>query len=169
MKRLGKQWFFIVTALILALTTVSIFGVKNYYGDKEIVYFKSAGDIRWDIDIQGGVEAAFAPDLKDDSEVTAAQLESAKTILETRLVSQGINDYTTYIDNNSKQVIVRFPWQSGETDFDAENLRPLYENVTLFGVNLYEAGIADKVTAYLRKLVAGPGAVRKTLHETVNK
>lgn len=119
MKRLGKQWFFIVTALILALTTVSIFGVKNYYGDKEIVYFKSAGDIRWDIDIQGGVEAAFAPDLKDDSEVTAAQLESAKTILETRLVSQGINDYTTYIDNNSKQVIVRFPWQSGETDFDA--------------------------------------------------
>ena len=57
----------------------------------------------------------------------------------------------------------------GEPDFDAEGLRPLYENVTLFGINLYEAGVADKVTAYLRKLVAGPGAVRKTLHETVNK
>ena len=57
----------------------------------------------------------------------------------------------------------------GDTEFDAENLRPLYENETLFGVNLYNAGIADKVTAYLRKLVAGPGAVRKTLHETVNK
>lgn len=56
----------------------------------------------------------------------------------------------------------------GETDFDAEGLRPLYENETLFGINLYKADIADTVTAYLRRLVAGPGAVRKTLHETVN-
>ena len=38
MKRLGKQWFFIVTAFILVLTYVSLFGVKNYYGDKEIVH-----------------------------------------------------------------------------------------------------------------------------------
>lgn len=119
MKRLGKQWFFIVAAFILALTYVSFFGVKNYYGDKEIVYFKSASDIRWDTDIQGGVEAAFIPDVENKSNITDAQLQSAKSIIETRLVNLGINDYETYIDNSSKQVVVRFPWQSDEAEFDA--------------------------------------------------
>lgn len=44
-------------------------------------------------------------------------------------------------------------------------LKPILSNSTLFAVDLYEAGLAGKVTEYFRKLLAGPGAVRKTLEE----
>ncbi len=116
-KAVGKAWFFIVVALIVALTSVSFFGVKNYYGDNEKVYFKGAGDIRWGIDIQGGVEAVFSPET--DEAVTDKQLEAAKEIINTRLINLGVTDYETSVDTRNDQIIVRFPWQSGEKDFDA--------------------------------------------------
>ena len=116
-KKTGKPWFFIVAALIIALTSISFFGVKNYYGDNETVYFKSASDIRWGIDIQGGVEAVFSPET--DKEVTKAQLEAAKEVIDTRLINLGVTDYETSIDTRNDQIIVRFPWQSGEDEFDA--------------------------------------------------
>ncbi len=48
-----------------------------------------------------------------------------------------------------------------------EVLQPVLRNATLFGVDLYEAGLADKVTLFLKKMLAGPGAVRATLEELV--
>lgn len=46
-------------------------------------------------------------------------------------------------------------------------LQPLLSDATLFGVDLYKAGLADKVISYFAELVAGPGAVRKTLEKYV--
>ena len=46
-------------------------------------------------------------------------------------------------------------------------LAPILSNKALFAVDLYEAGLADKVTDYLKRMLAGPGAVRKTLEELV--
>ncbi len=48
-----------------------------------------------------------------------------------------------------------------------EVLRPILSNRVLFGVDLYEAGLAEKVTDYLKRMLAGPGAVRATLEELV--
>jgi len=42
-------------------------------------------------------------------------------------------------------------------------LKPILENPVLFGVNLYEAGLADKVAGLFAEMLAGPGAVRATL------
>lgn len=42
-------------------------------------------------------------------------------------------------------------------------IRPILENEVLFGVNLYEAGLAEKVERMLSEMLAGPGAVRATL------
>ncbi|MBQ3546927.1 MAG: SecD/SecF family protein translocase subunit [Clostridia bacterium] len=117
-KKKGIVPFFVVLALILALTFTAFFGVNNYYGDKEIVYFKGADDIRWGIDIRGGVEAVFSPD-KEGIKITDEDIDAAKTILETRLVNQNITDYEIYADKNNKQIIVRFPWAAEESDFDA--------------------------------------------------
>ncbi len=36
-------------------------------------------------------------------------------------------------------------------------------NEVLFGVNLKEVGLAEKIEGYLSELLAGPGAVRATL------
>ena len=46
-------------------------------------------------------------------------------------------------------------------------LKPILSNPALFAVDLYEVGLADKVTDYLKRMLAGPGAVRKTLEELV--
>ena len=118
MKRVKKPVFFIVALLIIALTYTSLFGVYGQNGDFKETYIKGAGDIRWGIDIRGGVEATFSP--AEDVQATDTQLEAAKAIIETRMVSQNITDYELYTDATNNRIIVRFPWRSDETDFDPE-------------------------------------------------
>ena len=117
MKRVPKPVFFIVALLILAFTYTAIFGVSYYDGDNKITVLKGISDIRWGIDIRGGVEATFKP--ANDYDATDEQLEAAKSIIELRMVSQGITDYELYADRNSDRIIVRFPWKSDEQDYNA--------------------------------------------------
>ena len=42
-------------------------------------------------------------------------------------------------------------------------LKPVLEKKEIFGVNLYEVGLAETVIKYFTELIAGPGAVRATL------
>lgn len=46
-----------------------------------------------------------------------------------------------------------------------EKIRPVLENSDIFGVNLYEVGLAEKVCMYFKELVSGKGAVRKVLQK----
>lgn len=52
--------------------------------------------------------------------------------------------------------------QLGDTQVE-KVLKPIMENAGIFGVNLYEAGMADRVCGYFMELSAGVGAVRRTL------
>ncbi len=117
-KRMGKPVFFVVFALILALAATAFFGISDYYGDTKKVYLKGANEIRWGIDIKGGVEAVFSPD-KEGVEITKEDMDAAKSIIETRLVNNNITDYEVFADNNNHQIIVRFPWAADESNFDA--------------------------------------------------
>ena len=117
MKRVPKPVFFIVALLILAFSFTAIFGVSYYTGDNKNTVLKGIGDIRWGIDIRGGVEATFKP--ANGVDATDEQLESAKSIIELRMISQGITDYELYADKNSDRIIVRFPWKSDEKEFNA--------------------------------------------------
>ncbi len=116
-KNKGKATFFVVLFLILALTFTAFFGISSYYGDTRLVHIKGANDIRWGIDISGGVEAVFSPDIKD-VEITNDDMASAKTIIEKRLMADNVTDYEVYADNLKHQIIVRFPWSANETTFD---------------------------------------------------
>lgn len=134
-KKAAKPTFFVVLVLILALTYTAFFGVSNYYGDTKNVYIKGADDIRWGIDISGGVEAVFSPD-KEGVDITADDMTSAKAIIETRLVNNNITDYEVYTDNSSHQVIVRFPWEANESNFDpAQTVKSLGETAQLYFYN----------------------------------
>lgn len=117
-KKTSKITFFVLLVLIATLVFTAFFGIDGYYGDTRNVYIKGAEDIRWGIDISGGVEAVFSPDIKD-AEITADDMASAKAIIETRLINQNITDYEVYSDDANHQIIVRFPWSAGESDFDA--------------------------------------------------
>lgn len=118
MKRVKKPVFFVVLLLIVALVVTSLFGVYGQNGDFKVTYIKGAGDIRWGIDIRGGVEATFSP--ADGVEATTEQLNAAKEIIETRMVSNSITDYEIYTDPTNNRIIVRFPWRSDEENFDPE-------------------------------------------------
>lgn len=53
----------------------------------------------------------------------------------------------------------------GDPDSVSGKLEPILSNVSLFGVDLVRAGLSGKIEEQLRKLLAGPGAVRATLKE----
>jgi len=55
-----------------------------------------------------------------------------------------------------------------EADVEAA-LKPVLENAKIFGVNLYEVGMADMVCGYFKELTAGVGAVRATLKNTLHR
>lgn len=119
MSKRGKPWQFIVTALLIAaLAVTAFFGVSYQYGDTKTVYIKGAEDIRFGIDIRGGVDVTFMP--ADGTDATNEQLDAAKTVISDRLVGLGITDYEQYVDYNKDRIIVRFPWKSGEEDFNPQ-------------------------------------------------
>lgn len=119
MNKRGKPWHFVVVALLIVVFSVTaLFGVSYRYGDTRTVYIKGASDIRFGIDIRGGVDVTFMP--ADDADATDDQMAAAKTVIEDRLVGLGITDYEDYVDYNKDRIIVRFPWKSDETDFNPQ-------------------------------------------------
>lgn len=117
-KRVAKPVFFVIAILILILSYFATFGLHTQYGDIDTTVVKGIGDIRWGIDIRGGVEATFRP--ADGVNASDEEIEAAKAVIETRLVSNNITDYELYADSSSDRIIVRFPWKETETSFDAK-------------------------------------------------
>ena len=159
MKRVPKPVFFIVALLILAFSFTAIFGVSYYTGDNKSTVLKGVGDIRWGIDIRGGVEATFKP--AEGYDATDEQLEAAKAIIETRMVSQGITDYELYADRNSDRIIVRFPWKSDEKEFNAVEAIEEISSTALLTFrpgNSYESTDVDANGEYVYKTPTGDTA-----------
>ena len=119
MKTKRRAWQLVLTVLlILAFAYTAFFGVSSKYGDVTKTYIKGAEDIRFGVDIQGGVNVTFKP--SDNYDATDEQLEAAQLVIENRLVALSITDYELYVDTSSDSLILEFPWKSGETDFDPE-------------------------------------------------
>lgn len=118
MRRIKKPIFFIVVVLIAVFAFLTFNGFSTYYGDTKTSIIKGADDIRWGIDISGGVDVTFSP--PEGVEATREQMDAAQAAIEMRLVNLGITDYELYVDHSNYDIIVRFPWQAGEEDFDPE-------------------------------------------------
>lgn len=183
MKRVGKVKFFIVIALLFLFTYATFFGfsVDNYYGDTNTFHFgiRGASDIRWGIDISGGVEAVFSPDI-EESKITDANMDAAKKIIETRLVNKNITDYEVFVDYDKHQVVVRFPQsQDSETEFDAQEVvnelgetasLTFYKNnereasnivITGKDVKKAESGFSEEANGYVVYLTLNKSGVSK--------
>jgi fructuronate reductase len=52
---------------------------------------------------------------------------------------------------------------------DTSKLEGLLRNASIFGVDLVDAGLADKIYGYFTELTEGIGAVRRTLHKYVTQ
>lgn len=98
-------------AVIAAFILLTIFGA----GDD----FKGIQDMRFGIDIRGGVEAVFEP--VGVTEVPSEkQLEAARNVIESRLDAENITDREVTADKSEGHIIVRFPWKSDEKEFNPE-------------------------------------------------
>lgn len=120
MKRARKSTFPIVALLIVAFALLAFFGISTRWGDLTTTYIKGGSNVRWGIDIRGGVDATFTPP-ESVTDVTDEQMNSAETIIKTRLVSANITDYEVYTDSDRNRIIVRFPWKEDEENFDPES------------------------------------------------
>lgn len=120
--KIRKPVFFIVFILIIVFTVLSTMGISTRYGDITTSYIWGIDDIRWGIDIRGGVNVTFGvpEDYAAEHTITENDLNAAKSIIETRLVSKNINDYEVYVDPTTNGIIVQFPWQSDDNSFDPE-------------------------------------------------
>ena len=56
----------------------------------------------------------------------------------------------------------------GDTEIE-EKIRPILESEKIFGVNLYELGVADQIVSYFKELIRKPGAIRETLKKYVDE
>lgn len=119
MKRVGKPVFFIVALLIFAFTALTFFGVQTQYGDIKTVYIKGLDNIRWGIDIKGGVDVTFTPP-STQKNVTKEQMSAAEETIKQRMTTLNITDGEVYTDYSKHRIIVRFPWKEDEEDFDPE-------------------------------------------------
>ena len=148
MKKVGKPIFFVVFLVIAIFTVVQVTGLTYQYGDIQTKYVKSINDIRWGIDIRGGVDVTFTP--PEGVDATKEQMDAANSIITQRLITLGITDSECYTDYTNQRIIVRFPWQSGEENFDPEQaVKELGETALLtfrFGTEVDEEGMPTGIT-----------------------
>ena len=111
-----KQNFAIVLVITLVLAAVSMFGLQIPNMPWALM---GASDMRFGIDIRGGVDATFVP--KDLGRApTTAELESARSVIETRLDQSNILDRDVTTDPAGGMILVRFPWKSDEAEFNPD-------------------------------------------------
>lgn len=124
--------FFIVAGIILLGLLLSITGAKiPVPGQQDLLQLYSMKEIRFGIDIRGGVEAVFEP--RDyEGTPSSTDLDSARSVLELRMDNLQILDREITVDKSNGRILVRFPWKSDETEFDPEvALRELGEMARL--------------------------------------
>lgn len=56
----------------------------------------------------------------------------------------------------------------GRPESVGAQLRPILSNQRIFGIDLYEVGLGEKVEEFFKQLIIGPGAVRSTLHHQIH-
>lgn len=101
----------------IALGIIAVFLFIAFFGCGEDI--KGIRNMRFGIDIRGGVEAVFEP-VGITKKPTADELESARNIMEGRLDAKNILDREVTVEKKKGRILVRFPWKSDEKDFNPE-------------------------------------------------
>ncbi|MFT8887341.1 MAG: protein translocase subunit SecD [Ethanoligenens sp.] len=117
-KRVGRPAIVVVVIIIAIITYLSVAGLSYTNGDNTISVIKGAQDMRFGIDIRGGVDVTFRP--PTNYKATNAEMDAATAVLRTRLDSKHITDAEVYTDYRNQRIIVRFPWRSNQKNEDPE-------------------------------------------------
>ena len=55
----------------------------------------------------------------------------------------------------------------GRPETFTDQLKPILSNERMFFTDLYQAGVGEKIEGMFREMLAGPGAVKATVHKYV--
>lgn len=86
---------------------------------------------------------------------------------------KGIKDDGTSFDCSPDPMLEELqtivaPLEIGKPNQDWSTLKKLYSRADIFGLDLYEVGLGEKIEGMVKELFAGIGAVRLTLHKYVS-
>lgn len=105
------------THIWIALGIIAVFLFIAFFGCGSDI--KGIRDMRFGIDIKGGVEAVFEP-VGITKKPTPQELEAARNIMEGRLDAKNILDREVTVEKQEGRILVRFPWKSDEKDFNPQ-------------------------------------------------
>lgn len=114
----NKRTFFLLALIVLLATIFCFSGVRIPSPGGGYYPVFGARDMRYGIDIRGGVEAVFVPADYDDP--TPEQMAAVQQIIETRLDNIAVYDREIIPSTIGGRITVRYPWRSDETDFNPE-------------------------------------------------
>lgn len=100
--------------VMLVLGYLAIFGLK--IKDKEIV--KGAKDIKFGLDINGGVTITYQAENEEGQEISPEDLEKSKAVIDKRLYAKNIYDFIIRLDSNTNQITVEIPTNTSDTSVD---------------------------------------------------
>ena len=56
----------------------------------------------------------------------------------------------------------------GKPETLTDQLKPILSNERIFYTDIYKTGLGEKIETMFREMIAGPGAVKATIHKYVN-
>ncbi|RCX13824.1 preprotein translocase subunit SecD [Anaerobacterium chartisolvens] len=113
MRRSNGIKFLAVIVVIGILACVAGYGIPA-------LGINDVRNMRFGIDIKGGISTTLYPDLPEGQRPTAEELASARAVIERRLDSQGIYDRNITTENENGRIVVEIPYKPGEKDFNPQ-------------------------------------------------
>lgn len=140
---------------------------NEYLGDTNL---RLAVDVSQMVGIRfGETIKAYVEKYGDASRLTAIPLGIAGWLRYMLAVDDAGNTYELAPDPMNEELQEQLKDIAvGRPETFTEQLRPILSNERLFFIDLYKAGIGEKIETMFREMLAGPGAIKATVHKYVN-
>ena len=134
-------------------------------------------NMRLSVDVSQMVGIRFGETIKayvkkfgDASQLTAIPLGIAGWLRYMRGVDDKGNTYELAPDPMNEEIQERFKdIVVGKPETFTNQLKSILSNERLFFTDLYKDGVGEKIETMFREMLAGPGAVKATIHKYVNQ
>lgn len=139
---------------------------NEYLGDTNL---RLAVDVSQMVGIRfGETVKAYVEKYGDASRLTAIPLGIAGWLRYLLAVDDGGKAYELAPDPMKEELQEQLKEIAvGQPETCKNQLRPILSNNRLFAINLYDAGLGDKIEKMFREMIDGTGAVKATIHKYV--
>ena len=139
---------------------------NEYLGDTNL---RLAVDVSQMVGIRfGETIKAYVEKFGDASSLTAIPLGIAGWLRYMLAVDDNGNKYELAPDPMNEEIQEQFKdIVVGKPETLKEQLKPILSNERLFYTDLYKDGVGEKIENMFREMIAGPGAVKATIHKYV--